>query len=213
MTQGKKKILYPIGTKVRVVGSVSIDGGMEHCSTGLVGTVSAYIKGARYPYKLDTGGHTQFNVQELERYSEDCEQDCRPDEPTKQCEPTFTLAEVKEIAREEARRAVSAYDAERAFESEMTALIEGLNNITATEVAEKETTTMNNKELTLRQKVKYFALSKDEKILRESGFHDSGGSLTEQGRRIVVDVLWEGLSAADRKKVVEAVANTLPKEK
>ena len=95
----------------------------------------------------------------------------------------------------------------------MDALIEGFNKLTATQVAEKEKTTMNKPELTLRQKVKYFALSKDEKTLRESGFHDTGGSLTEQGRRIVVDVLWEGMTAAERKKVVEAVAATLPKEK
>lgn len=169
-----------------------------------------YHKGSAYPYELDSCIEFRFNVQELERFSE---QDCRPDEPTKQCEPTFTLAEVKEFAREEARRAVSAYDAERAFESEMTALLEGFNQLTATKVAEKEKTTMEKPELTLRQKVKYFALSKDEKILRESGFHDTGGSLTEQGRRIVVDVLWEGMTAAERKKVVEAVAATLPKEK
>lgn len=203
-----------MGTKVRVVKSVVLnDSSIPHDKMGLVGTVVAYNKGFKYPYLLDTSKDFAFNVQELERFSEDFEKDCRPDEPTKQCEPTFTLAEVKEIAREEARRIVSAYDAERAFESEMTALIEGFNKLTATEVAEKEKTTMNKPELTLRQKVKYFALSKDEKILRESGFHDSGGSLTEQGRRIVVDVLWEGMTAAERKKVVEAVAATLPKEK
>ncbi len=211
MKLGKKKILYPVGTKVQVVRSVVLnDLAIPHNKMGLVGEVVRYHKGSTYPQQLHNCGDFRFSVQELERFSE---QDCRPDEPTKQCEPTFTLAEVKEIAREEARRAVSAYGAERAFEEQIDALIEGFNKLTATEVAEKEKTTMDKKELTLRQKVKHFALSKDEKILRESGFHDSGGSLTEQGRRIVVDVLWEGLSAADRKKIVEAVANTLPKEK
>lgn len=211
MTERKKKILYPVGTKVRVVKSVLLnDSSIPHDKVGLVAKVVGYHKGLDYPYELDGCGDFQFNVQELEKYSE---QDCRPYETAKRCEPTFTLDEVKEFAREEARRAVSAYDAERAFESEMTALLEGFNKLTATEVAEKEKTTMNKKELTLRQKVKYFALSKDEKILRESGFHDTGGSLTEQGRRIVVDVLWEGMTAAERKKVVEAVAATLPKEK
>ena len=65
---------------------------------------------------------------------------------------------------------------------------------------------------TLRQKLRYAALPKDEKILRESGFYDSTGALTEQGRRIVVDMLWDTLGADDRKKVVEAVEATLPKE-
>ena len=65
---------------------------------------------------------------------------------------------------------------------------------------------------TLRQKLRYAALPKDDKILRESGFYDSTGALTEQGRRIVVDMLWDNLGADDRKKVVEAVEATLPKE-
>lgn len=65
---------------------------------------------------------------------------------------------------------------------------------------------------TLRQAVRWASLSKDERALRESGFLSDEGNITEQGRRIVLDYLWEH-EADLRKAVTAAVKKTLPKAK
>lgn len=64
---------------------------------------------------------------------------------------------------------------------------------------------------TLRQLVRYAKLSKDERILRETGFYEESGALSEQGRRIIIDTLWEN-DADVRKVVTAAVRKTQPKK-
>jgi hypothetical protein len=71
---------------------------------------------------------------------------------------------------------------------------------------------MNNVKQTLRQAVRYAKLSKNDRILRETGFLSEEGNITEQGRRIVADYMWE--SDKDLQKAVTAmVVKTLPKAK
>lgn len=62
--------------------------------------------------------------------------------------------------------------------------------------------------LSMRQKINRSRLSKDERALREAGVTASSeygpeGVLTETGRRIVLDILWEDKET--RKKVIELV--------
>ena len=64
---------------------------------------------------------------------------------------------------------------------------------------------------TIREKIRYATLSKDERILRESGILSENGNLTDVGRRVLADVLFE--DAETRKKIVKLVEATLPKEK
>lgn len=72
---------------------------------------------------------------------------------------------------------------------------------------------MNKAAQTLRQAVRYATLNKQERTLREAGFLEAGsGVLTEQGRRIVVDYLWDNDKDL-QKKVTAMVAKTLPKSK
>lgn len=56
---------------------------------------------------------------------------------------------------------------------------------------------------TIRQKIRYAALPKDERVLREEGILSENGNLTEQGRRVLMDMLFE--EDANRKAVVKAV--------
>lgn len=56
---------------------------------------------------------------------------------------------------------------------------------------------------TLRQAVRWAALSKDERTLRETGFLDDNGIITEQGRRIVLDYMWS--NDKDLQKAVTAM--------
>ena len=64
---------------------------------------------------------------------------------------------------------------------------------------------------TIREKIRYATLSKDERILRESGILSENGNLTDVGRRVLADVLFE--DEATRKAIVKLVEKTLPKEK
>lgn len=64
---------------------------------------------------------------------------------------------------------------------------------------------------TIREKIRYATLSKDERVLRESGILSDNGNLTDVGRRVLCDVLFE--DAETRKKIVKLVEATLPKEK
>lgn len=64
---------------------------------------------------------------------------------------------------------------------------------------------------TIREKIRYATLSKDERILRESGILSENGNLTDVGRRVLADVLFE--NADTRKAIVKLVEATLPKEK
>lgn len=71
---------------------------------------------------------------------------------------------------------------------------------------------MQNVKQTLRQAVRYAKLSKDERVLRETGFLSEEGNITEQGRRIVADYQWE--TNKDLQKAVTAmIRKTLPKAK
>lgn len=69
----------------------------------------------------------------------------------------------------------------------------------------------NNKPTTIREKIRYATLSKDERILRESGILSENGNLTDAGRRVLADVLFE--NPDNRKAIVKLVEATLPKEK
>lgn len=224
----QKKILYPVGTRVTIVKNLGYNYDDRNIgkSAEVIGYTKLtdnphYCRGLPFQYliRIDDGEETNANVKELTR--EIKQAPMRGPEPTPECQDvecsicrpqvqTTTAQDTMSISREDLRTLIEQ-EVSRKLSIEATKL----NKLNAAKAAEKEDTTMslNNESLTLRQKVKYFALPKDEKILRESGFHDGSGALTEQGRRIVVDVLWESLSAADRKKVVEAVAATLPKEK
>lgn len=64
---------------------------------------------------------------------------------------------------------------------------------------------------TIREKIRYATLSKDERILRESGILSDNGNLTDVGRRVLADVLFD--NEETRKKIVKLVEATLPKEK
>lgn len=64
---------------------------------------------------------------------------------------------------------------------------------------------------TIREKIRYATLSKDERILRESGVLSDSGNLTDAGRRVLCDVLFA--DDANRKAIVKLVEATLPKEK
>ena len=64
---------------------------------------------------------------------------------------------------------------------------------------------------TIREKIRYATLSKDERILRESGILSDSGNLTDVGRRILADVLFD--NEETRKKIVKLVEKTLPKDK
>ena len=64
---------------------------------------------------------------------------------------------------------------------------------------------------TIREKIRYATLSKDERVLRESGILSDSGNLTDVGRRVLCDVLFE--DEATRKAIVKLVEKTLPKEK
>ena len=64
---------------------------------------------------------------------------------------------------------------------------------------------------TIREKIRYATLSKDERVLRESGILSDSGNLTDVGRRVFCDVLIE--DEATRKAIVKLVEKTLPKEK
>ena len=64
---------------------------------------------------------------------------------------------------------------------------------------------------TIREKIRYATLSKDERVLRETGILSDSGNLTDVGRRVLCDVLFE--DEATRKAIVKLVEKTLPKEK
>lgn len=59
--------------------------------------------------------------------------------------------------------------------------------ITNTTIKER----IRNRMATIRQKVREALLSKEEKLLREYGVHSDKGNLTESGRRLVLDYIWE----------------------
>jgi len=77
------------------------------------------------------------------------------------------------------------------------------------------TTSQSEKELnnmtTIREKIRYATLAKDERILRESGVLSDSGNLTDVGRRVLADVLFA--DKANRDAIVKLVEATLPKEK
>lgn len=64
---------------------------------------------------------------------------------------------------------------------------------------------------TIREKIRYATLSKDERILRESGVLSENGNLTDVGRRVVMDFLFENKET--RAAIVKLVEQTLPKDK
>jgi hypothetical protein len=64
---------------------------------------------------------------------------------------------------------------------------------------------------TIREKIRYAALPKDERVLRETGILSESGNLTDVGRRVLLDFIFEDKEL--RTKVVKAVESTLPKEK
>ena len=64
---------------------------------------------------------------------------------------------------------------------------------------------------TIREKIRYATLAKDERILRESGILSDSGNLTDVGRRVLADVLFA--DKANRDAIVKLVTETLPKEK
>ena len=64
---------------------------------------------------------------------------------------------------------------------------------------------------TIREKIRYAALPKDERVLRETGILSENGNLTDVGRRVLLDFIFEDKEL--RTKVVKAVESTLPKEK
>jgi len=64
---------------------------------------------------------------------------------------------------------------------------------------------------TIREKIRYATLAKDERILRESGVLSDSGNLTDVGRRVLADVLFDNKET--RAAIVKLVEATLPKEK
>lgn len=62
---------------------------------------------------------------------------------------------------------------------------------------------------TIREKIRYATLNKDERILRETGILSENGNLTEVGRRVLGDILFEDKDV--RNAIVDRVTKTLPK--
>ncbi len=67
---------------------------------------------------------------------------------------------------------------------------------------------------TIRQAIRYATLPKDERLLREEGILSDNGNLTEQGRRVLTDVLFADKANRDAiVKLVEKVRATKKDEK
>lgn len=202
--QTKKKIKYPIGTIVQLVEKTIVEDGVAR---GVVYhgplKVISYTKGSKRPYQVERteGIHAGYvekkklNVRHLRLYEKPV-----TDEPSKGKVATQTVL-----------------DAERRFEQEMVNHLYRMELEARMLMMQQPVTIVKPKEekkkimSTIREKIRYAALSSDEKVLRESGILSENGNLTDVGRRVVIDFLFEDKDL--RAQVVEAVKTTLPKEK
>lgn len=65
--------------------------------------------------------------------------------------------------------------------------------------------------MTIREAIRWAALPKDERLLRETGILSDQGNLTDVGRRVLCDYLFQ--KEETRKAIVKMAEKTLPKEK
>lgn len=213
------KILYPVGTKVQIRDFRIKD---EEKSTGTKWSdgkrvVIEYRQGDERPYVISTvddlskSASKRFSVDEIKSYrimagsnSFSKLSDLKvPLGMNKIKEiPAPSTADVKEVVGQAVRE---AFMEEKAMQQERE-LEEQLLNVFVMET-EKEPTKMDS----IRQKLIYASKSKQERVLGENDIL-SNGYLTEQGRRVVLDLIWEG-DADLRKTVYEAVLKATKKSK
>jgi len=220
------KILYPIGTKVILRKNKELP--VRQLSPLYV---TKYVKGSKTPYSV---GHSErgssirssLAVGDLMSWKGYEEYQSKPEATTKAS--GLTRSEVDDIVKAAVEEAVKAVhiDATVALDErlreeireEVTETYQKEQALTAdrkqkANAAKKETHMSDlTHGKTLRQLVKWASLSKDERVLRESGFLDEGGSVTEQGRRIIIDTIYAE-DADLQKAIVKAIKKTLPKAK
>ena len=67
---------------------------------------------------------------------------------------------------------------------------------------------------TIREKIREVLRSKEERLLIKHGILSENGNLTDVGRRVQADLLFEGVAVADvRAKIVESVQRVEDEEK
>lgn len=208
----KKKILYPVGTKGR-----NEYGTFE---------VIDYTKGGvPKPYRIKYL-HSSFNLiedkfrktlDEMKTYT--YEVDSHPQETAQTPVKSISTDDVDKLIKEaedrirKEMRAEASYKTQEITDQLMRAqvlavkspVIACYHNKSTPKKAEKKSTMS-----TIREKIRYATLSKDERILRESGILSENGNITEQGRRVVLDILFEDKDL--RAQVVALVKKTLPKD-
>lgn len=191
------KILYPVGTEVQIrdfkIKELADETGTILSSGKRV--VIEYRKGESRPYVISTvDDHSRtaskrFAVGELKSYRE-AEVKNHPGETAETPRKSLSEADVAEIVREELAKAHPLEINEEHI----------LINVPCG--TEKEHNKMSAGE-TIRQKLIYASKSKQERLLQEQDIL-SNGYLTEQGRRVVLDLIWEGDKDL-QKAVYEAV--------
>jgi len=181
------KILYPVGTAVQIRDWV-IEQSFAYDDSQHV--VTAYEKGAERPYYLDGMPHP-FSVDEIKFY--------RPKTVATTQAPGITLEQVTTL--------IAKAFAERDEEELASALAadELLNQECFTPEVKKE----ENVE-SIRQVIRYATKSKQERVLTEAGILQNG-ALTEQGRRVVLDYLWD--NDKDLQKAIYALVQKVNKVK
>jgi len=225
------KILYPIGTKVILRKNKELP--VRQVSPLYV---TKYTKGSKTPYGVGYGkdGSTlrsNLAVGDLMSWEGYIDALLRKEESQNKVEDTakasgLSRSEVDDIVKEAVKEATAGLrvDMRINMEEEMRDQIrqevaDSYRKEQALTAERKAKASAAKKEThmsdlthgkTLRQLVKWASLSKDERVLRESGFLDEGGSVTEQGRRIIIDTIY----AEDgdlQKAIVKAIKKTLPK--
>lgn len=187
----KKKIKYPIGTivQIRAGAMPPLTGHGKYTSEPLV--VVDYRKGDDHPYRVvykRTGLRLtrHFSVEQLRKYEEP--------------KGTPELQKVKD----EFQAVLNAHIQMRQDMMRLRTVQPVLLEKPIKEKKEKSIMT------TIREKIRYAALSKDEKLLRENDILSDNGNLTDVGRRVVLDILFEDKEL--RKRVVTAVESTIDKK-
>lgn len=190
------KILYPVGTKVQIrdwkLDELKYEG---HTYDRRKRVVEEYVKGSSTPYKLE-GINKSFSVDEIKSYrpsSSAVKNDRVADSaPVASVQNSLNAKEMREIihaelsqVRDGLKREIIEEIDSREIDRQIAQ--QELNNTIASIDAEEVSTPME----TIRQKLIYAAKPKQERVLQEAEIL-SNGYLTEQGRRVVLDLIWEG---------------------
>jgi hypothetical protein len=216
----KKKILYPVGT-------------VGENKWGTFKVIDYKKGGIQKPYKIEYTSEKKPHVMgypywktldEMKTFTYNTEVDSHPQETVETPVKSISTDEVEKLIKIAEDRIQAKNDLLVAeAQKQMTVMAEALvaaqltamnppmiiynesHNKSTPKKAEKKSTMA-----TIREKIRYATLSSDEKILRETGILSENGNLTEQGRRVLLDILFE--DEANRKAIVSLVKKTLPKE-